>query len=265
MITECTSIKELAQGGQKKVYLAEHPKLGKVVVKKGIIKSFTFLERIKREVKLLDELDSEYYPKQYHFNVDFKTNEFEIIEEYIEGFTLRESLEQFKTPQSIYILLDHLIDGLSIIWNKNIVHRDLKPENIIIRKNGKPCIIDLGIARFLDLDSLTRTISPIGPCTPIYASPEQLNNSKSSIDARTDFFALGIIALELYLGKHPFDQPNKKYSIIENILKNDYLIETEIIKENKQISDLAGKVLHNQPYMRLRNYKLFKEFLNNSN
>nr|WP_315155063.1 serine/threonine-protein kinase [uncultured Flavobacterium sp.] len=265
MITECTIIKELAQGGQKKVYLAEHPKLGKIVIKKGFIKSFTSLERIKREVKLLDQLVSEYYPKQYHFNIDFKTNEFEIVEEYIEGLTLRENFHQFINPESIFILLDSLIDGLSIIWDKNVVHRDLKPENIIIRENGKPCIIDLGIARFLDLDALTRTISPIGPCTPIYASPEQLNNSKNSIDSRTDFFALGIIALELYLGKHPFDLPKEKFSIVENILKNNYIVETDVVKENKQISDLASKVLCNQPYMRLRNYELFKEFLKNIN
>lgn len=77
-----------------------------------------------------------------------------------------------------------------------------------------PCIIDLGIARFLDLESLTRTISPMGPCTPIYAAPEQLTNNKALIDPRTDFFGLGIIALELYLGVYPLTQTMSEISIL---------------------------------------------------
>jgi len=85
MIGDCKIIKELPQGGQKTVHLAEHPKAGKVVIKKGAIKSFTSLERIKREVELLSELKSEFYPLQHHFNIDVKTKEFEIVEDYIEG------------------------------------------------------------------------------------------------------------------------------------------------------------------------------------
>ena len=56
MIRECKIIKEIAKGGQKTVHLAEHPEIGPVVIKRGAIKSFTSLERIKREVELLSEL-----------------------------------------------------------------------------------------------------------------------------------------------------------------------------------------------------------------
>jgi eukaryotic-like serine/threonine-protein kinase len=67
MIGDCKILKELPKGGQKSVYLAEHPIAGSVVIKRGDINSFTSLERIKREVELLSELESEYYPKQHHF------------------------------------------------------------------------------------------------------------------------------------------------------------------------------------------------------
>lgn len=70
-------------------------------------------------------------------------------------------MDKFRTPEAIFQLMSHLIEGLSIIWDKGIVHRDLKPENIIIREDGKPCIIDLGIARFLDQESLTNTLAPM--------------------------------------------------------------------------------------------------------
>ena len=134
-----------------------------------------------------------------------------------------------------------MVKGHSVIWDKNIVHRDLKPENIIIRPNGMPCIIDLGIAGFLDLESLTKTISPMGPCTPIYAAPEQLTNNKNIIDPRTDFYGLGIIALELYLGVHPFDSTyvGNQYSIVENIMQNKYVVETGTINRDEAIVEFA--------------------------
>lgn len=263
MVGECKIVKDLPSGGQKNVQLAEHPTEGKVVIKRGAIKSFTSLERIKREVELLSELKSEYYPQQYHFNIDVKSKEFEIVESYIEGKTLRDSMAEFKEPRKIFKLLGSLIEGLSIIWDKNIVHRDLKPENIIIRPSGLPCIIDLGIARFLDLEALTKTISPIGPCTPIYAAPEQLNNNKHLIDPRTDFFGLGIISLELFLGVHPFD-PNivgNHFSIVENILQNIYVLEKGVIKKNNSISELTNKTLRTQPYQRFRNYQMLMDFI----
>ncbi|MGD1318671.1 serine/threonine-protein kinase [Chryseobacterium sp. 2R14A] len=263
MTKECTIIKPLPSGGQKTVQLAEHPDLGLVVIKKGEIKSFTSLERIRREVELLSELDSEYYPKQFHFNIDIKSKEFEIVEEYIEGSTLRDSFSKFTDQESIFTLLNELIKGLSIIWDRNIVHRDLKPENIIIKPDGKPCIIDLGIARFIDLESLTKTISPMGPCTPIYASPEQLSNNKNIIDQRTDFYVLGLIALELYLGVHPFDPAivGNHFSIFENILQNKYVTSTDIINANEKIDNLVYNTIRMQPYERFRNHKLFNEYL----
>jgi eukaryotic-like serine/threonine-protein kinase len=263
MLNDCKILKDLPQGGQKTVQLAEHPTIGLVVIKKGAINSFTSLERINREIELLSELKSEYYPQQYHFNIDIKTKEFEIVEDYIEGDTLRDSMKLFSNVDQIFSLLYTLIEGLSIIWERNIVHRDLKPENIIIRKNGMPCIIDLGIARFLEMESLTKTISPIGPCTPIYASPEQLTNNKNIIDHRTDFFCLGIISLELFLGVHPFDPTylENHFSIVENILQNKFLLETKQVKRDDRIEALADKTLKQQPFERFRNHQMFKSFI----
>jgi serine/threonine protein kinase len=263
MIGACKVIKDLPKGGQKTVQLAEHPEVGRVVIKRGDIRSFTSLERIKREVELLSELKSEYYPQQYQFNIDVKKKEFEIVEDYIEGKVLRETMGAYRNPKEIFELLNLITKGLSIIWDKNIVHRDLKPENIIIRPNGKPCIIDLGIARFLDLESLTKTISPMGPCTPIYAAPEQLTNNKGIIDPRTDFFGLGIIALELYLGIHPFDPAvvGNHFSIVENILQNKFVVESKEVSRDPTMVEFAAKTLQTQPYNRFRNFAMLNDFI----
>ncbi|WIW50638.2 protein kinase (plasmid) [Bradyrhizobium sp. 62B] len=73
-------------------------------------------------------------------------------------------LDQIKT------VFGELCDGLSELRRRNIVHRDLKPNNIRVRDSGSPVIIDFGLARMLDLDSLTRTGMKVG--TPLYFSPE---------------------------------------------------------------------------------------------
>lgn len=265
MINECKIIKELAIGGQKVVTLAEHAELGKVVIKKGSIQSFISLERIRREVDFLSGLDSVYYPKQYFFNIDVKNKTFEIIEEYIEGRTLRDAMVEYNTPEKIFRLIKKITEALHLIWSKRIVHRDLKPENIIIRPDGNICIIDLGIARFLDLDSLTQSISPYGPCTPVYASPEQLANKKDIIDMRTDFFNLGLIALELYLGFHPYDPEyvGNEYSIVENILSGNYYKKEETNFYEANTRKFIENTLQDQPYNRFRNYLLLDGFVNN--
>lgn len=219
-IAECDNISELAKGGQKVVYSARHPIYGDVVLKRGQYLHPTALERIKREVGLLAGIQSPYYPKHFKFEVSLKNKEFLIIEERIAGKPLSEHMDRLWNEHSVLHLVKELINGLTFLWSQRVVHRDIKPQNVLLRDNGAPVIIDLGIARLLDLSSLTLPGVAIGPCSLLYASPEQLVNHKTIIDHRSDFFSIGIVALQLYLGYHPFD-PEKTMigeSIPENIL-----------------------------------------------
>jgi len=155
---------------------------------------------------------------------------------------------------------------LSILWDRNIVHRDLKPRNIIIRPNKLPVIIDLGIARFLDLDSLTNTLNLMGPCTPIYAAPEQLSNRKQLINPRTDFFSLGIILLELLLGHHPFDPRVLKNgnSIVENIAADIFVSPKTSGTCSDPFNDLAIRLLKTNQYQRFRDYQIMQKFISDN-
>lgn len=264
--SEFNILSELARGGQKVVYLAEgkqDTKL-KAVIKEAPINSLSSFYRISREISLLSGLDSEYFPHNYGSNLDLVNRRITIIEEYIDGSTLRNVMGNYYNWEAILPLFKELINALSIIWNKNIVHRDLKPENILIRPNGKPVIIDFGIARFLDMESITNTLQHMGPCTPFYASPEQMANAKHIIDQRTDFYSLGIILLELYLGIHPFS-PNavgNGIPLIDNLNRGTYAVATKDVKEDKRISMLCEKLLQPQAYNRFRNYKQLVSYIN---
>jgi serine/threonine protein kinase len=249
------------KGGQKEVYKANHPFYGEVVLKSGKYSGERSLERIKREVEFLGTINSEYFPKNFLFEVNKSNQTFFIVEEFIEAFKFPDLAEYYNSEKRLISLLKELIYGLRLIWDRNVVHRDLKPDNILITKNYKPKIIDLGIARFIDYESLTKTIQPFGPCTPIYAAPEQLLNKKSDINLRTDFFSLGIIILELYLGFHPFDpkELGNQSSIPENIINGQYIQPSKKPGTSKEFSELLRKLLGVQPYERFRNHQiLFK-------
>jgi serine/threonine protein kinase len=212
IVDRFSDVISLAQGGQKKVLAAVHPEFGPVVIKYGEYRYVTSLERISREVALLRELDSRYYPKQYEFLIEPVRREFLIVEERLDAVELTQVKDRFVSDAQILRLLNHLICALSLIWQRNVVHRDIKPANILITAKDEPRIIDLGIARFLDDTSLTASAAGRGPATLIYAAPEQLLNKKSMINVRTDFFLLGLLVLELMLGFHPFDP----YGIMQN-------------------------------------------------
>lgn len=256
---------QIAKGGQKVVYSAvcKNDSNFKVVIKDAQINSTATLQRIMREVSFLCSLDSPYFPKNYGSNFDMKDMTMTVIEEYIEGDTLRTVIPNYSDWRSIKTLLLQIIDGMEIVWLKNVVHRDLKPENILIKPDGSPCIIDFGIARFLDMDSITNTLQNMGPCTPLYAAPEQLKNDKATIDLRTDFYALGIIALELYLKCHPFD-PTIVGSgmLLDNLMAGKFATHTSTIPEDASVSTIAKHLLCVQPYMRPRTVTQLKNLIN---
>jgi serine/threonine-protein kinase len=253
----------IAEGGQKRVYCGFLPEYGQVVFKQCPFESMTSLERLRREVEALSTINSPFFPKQFQFNIFITEKQFESIEEYIPGQTLRSKMKDFSDEKQIFSLLLQLSEGLKLIWERDIVHRDLKPENIIIRPDYSPCILDLGIARFLDKESLTKTIYPYGPCTPAYAAPEQLTNKKNAIDQRSDFFVLGIVALELFLGIHPFDPSliGNGLSIPENILEGKFIVETPNKIPSHNFKHFIEKTIKNEPFERFRNYAMIQDFL----
>lgn len=262
-IGACRDIQVLAEGGQKVVFSAIHPVHGPVVLKRGQYPHPGALERIGREVGLLANINSQYYPKHYGFIVEAATREFLIIEERIDGNPLFDCMERFSREEEIIGLLKALVEALDILWEQRVVHRDIKPQNIIIKPNGQPVVIDLGIARLLDLSSLTLPGAPIGPCTAIYAAPEQLKNQKLIIDVRSDFYALGLLVLQLRLGYHPFEpeRVGQGESIPDNIINGRYVLPEQMSKSSEPFCELVRRLLATEPYQRFRNRRALSAFI----
>ena len=173
-----------------------------------------------------------------------------ILEEYIEGNDLSEIFSQYKgNDKKILDLIYKVGNILKPIWDDRYVHRDLKPQNIRIRKNGDPVVLDFGIARALDEESITASGSQ--PLSWLYASPEQYAGKKDLISYRTDFFCLGIIAYYLYTNKLPFG--NTK-DLISTTFSNPPFI---INSGSKSINAFCNAVFPYSPADRPRKIETF--------
>ena len=202
------------------VFLARQPSLDRLVAIKVLTKEATLQndragERFAQEARTMAQLR--------HPNIamihDFIEVEgiYCIIMEYIEGESLLTRLERAPLSfQSMISITEQICEALSYAHEFGILHRDLKPANILLTSDNQVKIVDFGIAKFFQRQTLnlldTREGTIIG--TPHYMAPEQQQGS--SIDQRSDIYSLGIVMYEMLTGKVPqgrFRRPSKKVPI----------------------------------------------------
>jgi serine/threonine protein kinase len=245
----------IGEGGQKRVFAIEHPRYGPSVLKIGTFQYPATLERIRREFELLRSLDCPSFPKIYELNV-VDDHRFYSLEQQLDGQPLERLLDKFADPRQALNILRELVGALSVLWARRVIHRDVKPGNIIIGRDGaRLYVIDLGIARLLDEISLTQTLAMRGPCTPVYAAPEQLLNRKREINHRCDQFACGIVLAQLLLrGDHPFEPctVGSGESTVANILSGCWASQRLSAQQMGEVRALLDTMLARHPYQRFR-------------
>jgi putative methionine-R-sulfoxide reductase with GAF domain/predicted Ser/Thr protein kinase len=91
--------------------------------------------------------------------------------------------------------------GLAAAHNIGVLHRDLKPENVIVDDQGRPRLMDFGIA--IEKSRSSTEKSGTVPGTPQFLAPELLRGAAP--DVRTDIYALGVLLFEMFTGRVPFD------------------------------------------------------------
>lgn len=95
-----------------------------------------------------------------------------------------------------------LADALAHAHAQGVVHRDVKPQNVLIDEHGHARLVDFGLARDEQEQTLTRSGDFAG--TPHYTSPEQISGPRDAIDGRSDLFSLGVLLFELLAMRRPF-------------------------------------------------------------
>ena len=207
-------VRKLGSGGMGEVYLAEDIRLNRKVALKLLPPHFTInpdrVRRFEREARAASALNHPNIVTIYEIG-KADTTHF-IATEFVDGKTLRQLINEkpFALNETLNVSIQ-VADALNGAHTTGIVHRDIKPENIMIRRDGYVKILDFGLAKLterqtIDSDLETPTLLQTNPGmvmgTVQYMSPEQAR--ARNVGVGTDIWSLGIVMYELLTGHVPF-------------------------------------------------------------
>jgi eukaryotic-like serine/threonine-protein kinase len=211
MVGEYRVEHKIGEGGMGTVYAAVHPVIGKKAAVKVMTRALCVdaasVDRFVREARAANEIGHPNIVDVFAFGKLDDGRSF-LLMEWLQGESLRARMDRrdLAPGEAVEILLQ-VCDALEAAHDKNIIHRDLKPDNVfLVTMRGKRLnvkLLDFGIAKLLggpSAQSLTQSGGWIG--TPLYMSPEQAR--AQPVDYRTDVYALGATAYEMFLGRVPF-------------------------------------------------------------
>lgn len=194
----------LGFGGMGVVYRARDLKLDQEIALKRIRPDRVSPERretLRREIILSRKVTHENVCRVYDL-VDIAGEEW-VSMEYLPGRTLKDIEEQERTlPLGRGLAIAKgICGGLAAAHRIGVLHRDLKPENVIVGDDGKPRLMDFGIA--VESALYAGEKGDTVPGTPQFLAPELLRGELPT--PKTDVYAMGVLLFEMFTGRVPFD------------------------------------------------------------
>ncbi len=205
----------IGEGGMGVVYKARQTSIDRMIAIKMLNAQMasdpTWVQRFYNEAKACSRLQ---HPNTIRM-IDFgqtQDGRLYMSMEFLDGLTLRQALTQ-QAPMAPHRVLKILIQccaSLAEAHSIGIIHRDIKPDNVfLLNMAGSPDfvkLLDFSVAKLLQENDRMRTQAGVVFGTPQYMSPEQ--GRGLPLDARSDIYALGILAYEMLTGRVPFHDDN---------------------------------------------------------
>jgi eukaryotic-like serine/threonine-protein kinase len=209
-------ISVLGKGGMGKVFLARHLRLpGKQVA----VKVLHTHEEITPDQYARFRREAEITSRLGHPNIvgvlDFYGQEGGapcLVMEHLKGESLSQRIRRGSLPlDEVLSIARQVGSALHAAHQVGVIHRDLKPGNIFLvptevggEVTQQVKLLDFGISKIVSSQTM-QTVDDVLMGTPQYMSPEQAMGHNSTVDARSDLFALGSIVYEMLAGQSPFE------------------------------------------------------------
>jgi eukaryotic-like serine/threonine-protein kinase len=257
--------REIGRGGMGAVYLATRAdnefskRVAIKLVKRGMDTDF-IIRRFRNERQILANLD--------HPNIarllDGGTTQDGLpyfVMEYIEGLPLTRfcDLNRLTIVERLRLFVQ-ICAAVHYAHQQFVIHRDIKPGNILVTSDNNPKLLDFGIAKILNEDSMQdaqeHTATAMRLMTPVYASPEQARGDL--VTHASDQYSLGVLLYELLTGHRPYklrnhlpheialiicevqpEKPSLAIRQIEEVMTQDgkeALITPELVSHNRNTS-----------------------------
>jgi serine/threonine-protein kinase len=227
-------LQKLGAGGMGDVYLAEDTKLKRRLALKvlpaPLASDAEYLKRFEREAEAIAALNHPNIVTIY--SVEEIGGVRCLTMELVEGGTLADRISA--GPLAVREILDlaiPLADCLAAAHERGVIHRDLKPNNIMVSGEGRVKVLDFGLAKRVEDETIRPDSRPSELLTeaPLtakgtvlgtieYMAPEQLQGKSS--DPRSDIFSLGVTLYEMASGVRPF-RGSSMAELISSVLRDD--------------------------------------------
>jgi serine/threonine-protein kinase len=184
-----------------------------------------------------------------------------IVMELVDGQPIDQYCRAHELDQRQVVTLGMKIaDALAFAHTRLVAHCDLKPSNLLVTGDGRPVLLDFGIAKLLDADS--EQTSTRRPLSPKYASPEQLLGQE--ITTASDIYQLGALLFQLLVG-HPVVEDESLSEVIGNASRGAELADvTHDLKAlPKDLAQILAVSLRRDPAQRYRDASAMQSDLYN--
>ncbi len=199
-------IRRLAKGGMGAVYLGENTETGRKVAVKILTEEYSKMPgiqgRFKREAATTQRLEHPNIVMTHEMSQDGQY--IFIVSEYVDGGSLVDLIvkeRRLSPPRAVEITGD-ILSALHHAHGRGVIHRDIKPANVLMTSAGRAKVIDFGLARDAEANTiLTLSGNVVG--TPAFMAPEQATGDPAGPLA--DLYATGILCWLMLTGKKPFE------------------------------------------------------------
>ncbi|WP_395373992.1 protein kinase [Marinicella sp. W31] len=240
-------VEKIGSGGMGVVFKAMDRELDEIVAMK-VLKNTgdnpEDVQRFKDEIRLARRITHPNVVRIHDFG-QLGKNVF-ISMEFVQGYTIQQMLKYAKKlrPFAALHASVNVAKGLAAAHEAGIVHRDLKPANLIVELDSTVKLMDFGIATVGNTLS-KHAISKHVEGTVEYVSPEQAQGKGT--DQRTDIYALGILMMEMFVGKRPFYAEDDEQLMMKHLHEEPTPISEYWVDAPPELEHIILKCLAKRP------------------